>query len=290
LYTLAKTISNFAVLASMVMILMLAAVVMQLLHAEVSQISLWKLWAPFLLITMPAMAITAALAVLFETLPLLASGLGNVAYFFVWIAGLAASAGTRISDPTGLQVIFQSTRAVLSKIDPSHKDSFGLTIGGERAVRTFLWNGVDWTVPTVLSRVLWVGVAVALALVASLFFHRFDPAQEFWTKKMRKAQGSAALPGSEMVGQPRVAPLAIQAADLTSLRETRSQVRFLQLVLSELQLMSRGQRWWWYTGVVGLLVGSLVAPRADAREGCLLAAWIWPASPASNPESCNTSA
>jgi len=42
-YTIAKTLSNFAVLACMVGILMIAAVVMQLMHAEAHSFSLWKL-------------------------------------------------------------------------------------------------------------------------------------------------------------------------------------------------------------------------------------------------------
>src|SRR5579872_347725 len=269
-YTLAKTISNFAVLASMVMILMLAAVLMQLLHGEASSISVWELWAPLLLITLPAMAITAALAVLFETVPLLKSGLGNVAYFFAWTAGLAASIQLGTVEPTGLQIVFQSTRAVLSKIDASHKDAFSLTVGGERAVRTFVWNGVDWTAPLVLSRFMWIGVAVAIALVASLFFHRFDPAGESWEKN------SAQPTSTEPILERAATPVSTPDTHLTPLLARRTQNRFLQLVISELHLMLKGQRWWWYAGAAGVWVGSLVAPDAGTREGFLLVAWIWP--------------
>jgi len=42
-YTLAKTLSNFAVLASMVLVLMVAAVAMQWLRPEARPISLWEL-------------------------------------------------------------------------------------------------------------------------------------------------------------------------------------------------------------------------------------------------------
>jgi hypothetical protein len=106
-YAMAKTISNCAVLTSMVVVLMLAAVAMQFFHAEVHQFSLWKLWSPFLLIALPAMSITAALAVLFEVLLLLNGGFGNVAYFFVWAIGLALSFQIGGSDPTGIQLLFR---------------------------------------------------------------------------------------------------------------------------------------------------------------------------------------
>ena len=185
-YTVAKTISNFAVLAAMVGVLMLAAVAMQLLHAEVRQISLWKLWAPFLFAALPAMAITAAVAVLFETLPALRGGAGNVIYFFAWTAGLGISV-SGMNDPIGLQIFYRSMHDALKKIDPSTKESFSLTIGGDRAVRTFDWTGVDWTPHILVMRLLWVIAAVGVALLASVFFHRFDPAYEWSFAGGRKA-------------------------------------------------------------------------------------------------------
>ena len=60
LYTVAKTVSNFAVLACMVLVLMAAAVAMQWLRPEVRPISLWKLWSPFLLFPCPPCLLRAA--------------------------------------------------------------------------------------------------------------------------------------------------------------------------------------------------------------------------------------
>lgn len=271
-YAVAKTISNFVVLASMVGVLMLAAVVMQYLHAEIHQVSLWDLWSPFLLIALPAMAITAALAVLFETLPLLNGGFGNVAYFFVWTFGLALSVGIGGSDPTGIQLLFGSTRAALNKIDPSHQDSFSLTIGGARAVHTFLWNGFEWTAFAVLGRIAWVLVALGIALLASVFFHRFDPARESWK---RKKAGTPESANEEASAASQSRP-TIQPARLTPLEHPRNKIRFFDLVVSELRLMLKGQRWWWYAGAAIILTGSIASPIEDSRGGWLLAAWIWP--------------
>ena len=58
-YTIAKTLSNFAVLACMVGILMVAAVAMQLLRGETHSFSLWKLWAPFIFLALPTMLLAA---------------------------------------------------------------------------------------------------------------------------------------------------------------------------------------------------------------------------------------
>ena len=268
-YALAKSISNFAVLASMVLILMPAALVMQFLHAEVKQISLWQLWSPFLLITLPAMAIAAALAFLFETLPLLRGGLGNVLYFFVWTAGLALSVTVDADGPTGMQVLFHSMRDALHKIDPTQGNSFGLTIGGQRAVHTFYWSGVDWTASILATRFIWMLAAVGIALVASVFFHRFDPAYE-WSMTKKKVSPIPVNNGEVLEPRPLVS-----LGHLTPITRAESQWRFPSLVGSELRVMLKGLRWWWYLVSAGLVVASLCSP-SEAREGILIAAWIWP--------------
>lgn len=274
-YTLAKATSNFAVLTTMVLILMLAAALMQGLRAEVSGVSLWSLWSPFLLIALPAMAIVAALAVLFDTLPALSGGVGNVVYFFLWTFGLGMSVKLGTSEPTGIQLLFGSTRAALLKIDPTNKDSFSLTIGGERAARTFLWNGFDWTATMVLSRILWVFLAMGIALVAATFFHRFDPSHEFWRKK-KKEEMPAATANGAITEDSQTIQRITEPMRLTPLAQTRSQSRFTRLVISELRLMLKARRWWWYAGAAGILIGGLVSPVAVARQGWLVAAWIWP--------------
>ena len=278
-YTVAKTISNFAVLAAMVGVLMLAAVAMQLLHAEVRQISLWKLWAPFLFAALPAMAITAAVAVLFETLPALRGGAGNVIYFFAWTAGLGISV-SGMNDPIGLQIFYRSMHDALKKIDPSTKESFSLTIGGDRAVRTFDWTGVDWTPHILVMRVLWVIAAVGVALLASVFFHRFDPAYEWSFAGGRNAERFPvqALPvqngeAAATLGTPGFGELS---GHLTPLTDRADGWRLPQLVVSELRLMLKGQRWWWYAVAGGLFVAQLASPTVEARHGVLVFAWLWP--------------
>ena len=47
--------------------------------------------------------------------------------------------------------------------------------------------------------------------------------------------------------------------------------------MSELRLMLKGQRWWWYAVALGLLIASAVSPDSAARLGVLTVAWLWPA-------------
>jgi len=274
-YTVAKMLSNFAVLGCMVLILMLAAVVMQFTLGEAHSFSLWKLWSPFILLALPSMLLTAAVAVLFETIPGLRGGIGNVVYFFLWTAGIGLGA-TGLDDPTGLQLLYRSSRNALRVIDPSDSQEFhfSLTIGGEHAVRTFPWNGIDWSIQVLSMRLLWIAVALALALVASLFFHRFDPARP-WGRRRAAAAAESRLPTAEEKSAVSSA-ISANVAHLTRLNRTATHSRFLPLVMSELRLMLKGQRWWWYAAAGGMLVGQIVSPAVQVRSGFLIAAWIWP--------------
>jgi hypothetical protein len=275
-YTVAKTLSNFSVLACMVVVLMIAAVAMQLMLAESHSFSLWKLWSPFIFLALPSMLLTASVAVLFETVPGLRGGLGNVIYFFLWTATIALGA-TGLDDPSGLQLLYRSARSSLRAIDPTGPDNFNfsLTIGGARAIRTFPWNGIDWSAQVLLMRLLWVAVAVGLALAASLFFHRFDPARSW--RKRSPLPPSASQPSTGDEARPENAAVAsIDAVHLTPLARQTSRSRFIPLVISELRLMLKGQRWWWYVVAAGLVIGQLVSPEANVRSGFLIAAWLWP--------------
>jgi len=117
-------------------------------------------------------------------------------------------------------------------------------------------------------------VGLGIALLASVFFHRFDPARERIGGRKVGKKSSAAVDDPALAARPGRADLGHTV--LTAL-DGRAHGRFARLVLSEITLMSKGLRWWWYVVAAGLLVAEFVSPTVQAREGVLLAAWIWPA-------------
>jgi hypothetical protein len=271
-YTLAKTLSNFAVLALMVLVLAVAALCMQFIRAEDTHYHLGTLLAPFLWVALPAMAVTAAVAVLFETLPVLRGGIGNVAFFFLWVTSLAVSEKSGADDFAGFFVIAHSMQDALKKVYPAYNGSFSLNIGDtDQITKRFVWTGVDWTAGIILQRMLWVLAALAIALIASLFFRRFDPASGWSLRKAKKISVAAGGNGDEATAAilPERRP---SAAALTPLIGRESDTRFWQLVVSELRLLLKGQRWWWYAVAFGLLVAGAASPTAEARRGVLTAA------------------
>lgn len=278
LYTLGKALSNFAVLAVMVGIIAVASGVMQAVRGEDLRLDLWALLSPFLFLALPAMAVIAALAVLFEVIPWLRGGLGNVIYFCLYnglvvyaaVSSEAAPAQAVVPlDVFAFSVPVSRISAAARAAVPGYNG--GLSIGlnpVEAPLSTFYWAGIQWTPEIVLQRLAWLGVAVGIALGAAIFFDRFDPA-----RGRQRRQRGAALP---TVPEESVALAPAQPVRLTPLLTPPKQLHFGRMVLGELRLMLKGQRWWWYVGALGLAIAGLFSPLPVVRQYLLPAAWIWP--------------
>jgi|HubBroStandDraft_4_1064222.scaffolds.fasta_scaffold00147_5 hypothetical protein len=279
LYVMGKAISNFVVLGAMVGILAIAGIIMQFWCAEDPHVDLWKLLAPFLLIALPAMAVVAGVAVLFETIPELRGGFGNVLYLFVWSLALALPISTAEKnggysfDWSGLSVVWDSLRNAANV--PQTHSSFSLSIESASQTHsgvTFLWDGVQWTAGLVLARLSWFVVAIAFTFLAALLFDRFDPAKG----RLRRASPAPTFIDADPAeNRPLVNP-AYATLSLTPIRTREEHFRFGAILLAELRLMLKGQKWWWYAVAAGLIVGCASVPDASARGMLLACAWFWP--------------
>ncbi len=269
-YAAGKALSNFAVLAIMVVILIIAAIVLQLLSDERSDFSLLDLVTPFLLITLPVLAVVAALAVLFESLPWLSSGFGNVVFFFGWVFFLIIGDENKndLLDISAIHLISKSMMEAARHTFPDYSGGFVLGNTGQEIAGTFRWNGIAWTPALLMIRLGWFCVAPFIVLIASFVFHRFDPSRERTLKRkpVLSAADEVAVLSPVRTSEPR-------HLNLTSLP---LRFRFGTLVVAELRLMMKGKRWWWYAIQAGLIVACVVAPLQEARQFALPFAWIWP--------------
>lgn len=283
LYTIGKTISNFAVLAVMVAIMGVAAVAMQFVRQEDLTLYLGHILTPLIFISLPVMLVVAGLAVLFEAIPWLRGGLGNVVYFFLWVSALStpiarldgAKSGA-YNDLFGMGVVVPSITAACEAAFPgSSKAGLSMGINIKTAgkfwdLTTFRWEGLDWTRQVMLSRLWWLGVGLGLALLAALFFRRFDPAREGSRRTSKKAR----QPSEPEVIEDRVLPEFVHSATLHPLTKP-PRFSFLFMVLAELRLALHGVSLWWYLIAAGLFAAGLFTPVSISR-GFLIAAWIWP--------------
>jgi hypothetical protein len=276
-YLFGKFFSNFAVLASMVVVLAVASIAMQFLVAEDRAFHPWALLSPFLLLAVPAMALTASFAVFFETVPGLRGGFGNVAWFFLWVLLEVPGDGNPRWDPWGLWTVFQSLAPAARATLPGYKNSFSLTIADTRAqpFPGFHWDGIDWTASAIFLRVAWIAAAVGLVLLAAMFFDRFDSARSPARADAKsKAQKLALEPASTSTTAPP--PVAVVPVRLSSLPRHMHGHTFPRMYAAELRLALKGYRWWWYAVAAGLLIAQFASPLEVSRGPLLTAAWIWP--------------
>lgn len=278
LYMLGKLVSNFVYLAAISGLMMIAAGGMQLLRGEVLRLQLWDLIAPWLFGALPALAVVGAVALLFESLPFLAGGFGNIAYFALWTATLIVSLNNAdfsaqgvitnpYNDLFGTTVLGASMLETAHAAYPNRDLEFGIGYAQvEGPIATFRWEGVTWTPQLVLRRFVWIGVAIGIALVAARLFDRFDPARG----KPRRVGEDARrrwwhvrryLPHLQLP-RFRLPPLPLPGS--------------VRLLVAELRLSLRGQRWWWYVVALSLIVAGFTATDAEALHIVWLLAWLWP--------------
>jgi hypothetical protein len=110
-YLAGKALSNCFVLFSMVAVLAITSGILQIARGEDRSLHLFALLAPYCLVMAPVMIALAALAVFFDSNKLLRGGIGNVAFFIVWIvavttSGIAKSEATPIFDFFGIRYLW----------------------------------------------------------------------------------------------------------------------------------------------------------------------------------------
>lgn len=279
-YTLGKAFSNYAFLAVMVGVIALSAGIMQLLRGEVLHIDLWSLLSPFVLCALPSMAVISSLAVFFETIPWLRGTLGNVVYFILWLILLIVSAAnlpspTRIgesaNDLWGIQVILNGMIQDTARAFPDYQGSVSIGAATLPApLDTFTWNGVQWTAEIIFRRIMWLGLAVAIALFAALFFRRFDPSsQKQNLVRDNKRKKSPPIDSNQLIRTPGHVQLSPLKTGPHKFYPTR-------ILRAELQLLLKGIRWWWFIIFIGLTIAGILLPTETARQYLLPVTWILP--------------
>jgi hypothetical protein len=284
-YLAGKFVSNLMVLASMAGVLAVTALVMQLARGESRAVSLGALLLPYALFTLPVLTATAA--VLVETVPVLRGGLGNIAWFFVWIA-FAIAGG---SVPLGFGAVRTSMRQAMAA---QHLHPAEFSVGFTHIahpLRVFTWNGLAPPGGLVAWRLVLIAVCCVLAVGPAAWFGRFDPAR---TRPRAQAasdadvlagdagQQTALLPEAAVLGASQTAGLPRHPYRPLPARDARPTLAPGRLLAGELRILIQGtSRWWWLVAAVldvaGLLVPARLAGPYGASTALLLAAaWIWP--------------
>jgi hypothetical protein len=281
MYTMGKMLSNFLVLTSMVALLGLAGVGMQVFMGEDRNVQLVKIAVPLVTVALPAMAVVASLAILFETLPLLRGGVGNVAAFFLYLYALAASVRGPVFDVLGLEIFARQLGDAVRTVSPGYKAGLNIGNDGRPLKGTFIFAGFDVTGDVLWTRMVVIFSAIAIALLASVFFHRFDPARQGNVGSGVLARlRSAFRPAAEFdQGTTReegeASHVHLTPIEAISGKVSLGGLRFFQMYRAELTLMLKGRSRWWYLIGAGLFLTTIFNPLPGALKA-LSVVWLWP--------------
>jgi hypothetical protein len=253
-----KFASNLVTLCAIAGISFIAAAFMQELRGEDRHLDIFAYILTYALISVPAMAMVAAIAIAFDTIKPLRGILGSILYVFLWSAFLSVpmttTGGARLSpfDPLGMTAITSNLQAAALTAFPNEKSNDVTTVGVEALPpgrsKPYLFAGIRWTAAIVEQRLAWLAVALLLVLASSVFFDRFA----------REATGS------------RRSGFALDLARIIP------NVPPLRLARAEFALLVNGVSVWWLAGAVALAVATGVAPLAVVTRFILPIALLWP--------------
>lgn len=261
-YLLGKWLSNLSLLIGIMVVMSVTSIFVQLWYGESYSIDPVALFLPQLLFVLPILAAISAAAILFETIPILRGGVGNVAYFFLWTGVIVGT----VAGGTGTGDVIEQMRQAVLAIDPLSKANpiIGISTGAVQAgeqINIFVWSGMVYTSSVFVSIASALGISVVFLGAATLIFDRFKTAKDHSQTKT--------------VGHKFEQKLAKLVAPLGKLFETLTNPwSFTRLVRQECLLLIRGGSIWWYLILVGFGVAQLLAPLEAVRAAVIPGAWI----------------
>lgn len=248
---LGRFVADAAVLLGVLAALNLAGIYLSTFMLEGDALNIAELSFAMWVVAGPAMIGLAALRILFDARPLLRSGFGDFAYFCVWIASIAAPVATDKAQHPGFGANIWDFAGFVTPLKygaPPGTDSFSIG-GGFAATGT-----IDLDVMAGLlspgyleSRLAWVGIAVALVVLAGLIYAPH--------KAKKKAVLAGRLGALLNAGPP---PRAV--ADAPAAKHAFAGA--LGLVVSEFRLIGSGRVFL----VLAVIVAAITAIAPDFRH------------------------
>jgi hypothetical protein len=178
-YLLGKFLGNVVFLTTFLGGFMLSSMAMLLVRGE-APIEPLIFLEQYLLLTPASIVFVSAVAVLFESIPFLSGKLGDVAYFFFWMAAFGLVVGAEVGDRgiswaryvdfTGFGFMFDRMTRTL------HTSSVSIGASSFDPMKVpIIFPGLTLTRAWVLPRLVSTFAPLLFLPLAALCFHRFDP-------------------------------------------------------------------------------------------------------------------
>jgi hypothetical protein len=266
-YLLAKWASHMVVFCVVMLAGLAIGLVAQWVRAEDRAVDVWELLKPSIVLTLPGLGVTAAIAVWFDLLPWFRRTAGNIVFFIVWLTltsvslsqmdvpGSSARTGWR-SDPNGMVVVARDLHRVRAAQTGKPQD-YGFSIGMQTSKglpTRFEWKEWQPRGMDILGRLLWLATALGGVLLAAPLLD--------WAAARTRAQKSGAGGGRTLRWLDRVLAPFARGPTLT-------------IATAELKLVLRQRRLWWWLAAVAALALQAFGSDGALRHGMLLA-WLLP--------------
>jgi hypothetical protein len=256
-----------AVFSCVIAVGLAVAVLAQWVRAEDRTFDLVELVKPVLLLTLPALSLTAFFAILFDMVPMLRRTGGNVLYFFVWLLvfavlsesfdqGVNAATPHIMSDPAGFSLASHSfAQALVHEVPNLDFTKVSVSVGMDEIKgqpRLFAWTTWHVEAGALFGRLFWL----ALGLIGTAALAPFLD---------RAAARCGAAPASDSPGR--------QLRWLDRVLRPLEHGALGTLVAAELRLALRRRSllWWAVLLVAGIV--QLAAPLPNAAIAAVVA-WM----------------
>lgn len=243
-YLLSKMLSNFMVLLTIAGCTFIVSIIMFFVRTTGYPFLIGNFIIPYLTFALPALFSVSALAVVAEVFLGRKSILQYIVFFFffgIMMANVENQKNDAVATFIDMFGVHSLTGSIKSQVNSQFHEhitgvNLGFTFNRKQAFKTFEWNGITITGIFLVSRLVWLVLALGIVYFSSFFFHRFDFKQS--ARKTKKAVADI---------QPnRHTVLPSNGISMQLLPRLVTNYGIIPFIKTELLLLIRkGNKWFW---------------------------------------------
>lgn len=264
-YLCSKVVCNFLVLLTIVLVVFLMSIILFFLYNDGYSFELLQFVKPYLIIVTPTLFFISVVAVVFEVVFRKYSVLQNVGYFFLFSFLMFSTNTSEMQyslDLFGSKIVIHELEETVKEISSSNEEtmtSIGFALGNTNQVHKFNFNGMDFPMSFIISRLLIILLGIIIIAITSSFFHRFSLKEKVPAKKR-----AAAILKEE----------TLKEVVLSALPKAQVAYGILPLLKTEcLLLFRKGNKWMWILNIVGMILLAIL-PLKLAHQMVLPILWF----------------
>lgn len=267
-YLLAKALSNFFVLLTITIIVMVMALSLVIIRGSNYSFDVIQFFFPYIFTTIPSIFFVSVLAVFAEVVTGKYTHLQNIGFFILFIVLINiinTSSDTHFHwfDVLGTK---QLTDGMVNVVNTHYSKTIETVSVGfifsNHSTKYFLFQGTHWPAVFILSRLLWIGLAFLLLFIAAGLFLRFDVKERVTIKKKKK---------NVDVTETKLPLKEIHLSKLPVAAPAYGIMPFVKIEL--LMLLRKGPKWFWLINLGGF-IALVFMPLTPAHQIGLPALWF----------------